>query len=171
MPPYEDDRGRCVSNQKLDCFSSKEILLLRFVDLKTTEGLISQTPDCGTTKWTSINTLHDGAAPQSKGAKQEVHRRAHHLAKVAGAGDFLSQVSQRTKRVNQFLCGRLHALVDHWGSFKSGEIRKRFAFIFREHNMTGKAQHFEQLDGLIVDVGKNDAGATLFSDVNNSEED
>jgi hypothetical protein len=61
--------------------------------------------------------------------------------------------------------------MDYWGSLKSGEIQKGFAFILRKNNVAGQAEHFEQLDRLIADVGKNDAGAALFRDVDYSEED
>lgn len=36
--------------------------------------------------------------------------------------------------------------------------------------MAGQPKHVEQLDGLIVNVGKNDLRAALFSDVDDAEE-
>jgi hypothetical protein len=36
--------------------------------------------------------------------------------------------------------------------------------------MAGQPKHVEQLDGLIVNVGKDDLGAALFSDVDDAEE-
>ncbi|HET6852788.1 MAG TPA: hypothetical protein VFH46_10835 [Pyrinomonadaceae bacterium] len=61
--------------------------------------------------------------------------------------------------------------MDYWGSLKSGEIQKCFVFILCKHNMAGQAEHFEQLDCLIVNVGKDDAGAAFFRDIDYSEED
>jgi len=61
--------------------------------------------------------------------------------------------------------------MDYRGSLESGEIQKRFAFILCKYNVAGQAEHFEQLDCLIANVGKNDARAALFSDIDYSEED
>jgi hypothetical protein len=61
--------------------------------------------------------------------------------------------------------------MDYRGSLKSGEIQKGFSYILCKHNMEGQAEHFEQLDCLIVNVGKDDAGAAFLRDIDDSEED
>jgi hypothetical protein len=61
--------------------------------------------------------------------------------------------------------------MDYRGSLKSGEIQKGFVFILCKNNVEGQAEHFEQLNRLIVNIGKSDSGAALFSDVDYSEED
>jgi hypothetical protein len=60
--------------------------------------------------------------------------------------------------------------VDHRRSLKLRKIQKRFSFILREYNMAGQPKHVEQLDGLIVNIRKDNLRAALFSDVDDSEE-
>jgi hypothetical protein len=61
--------------------------------------------------------------------------------------------------------------VDYGSSLKTRKIHKCFSFVFREHNMAGQSEHFEQLDCLIVDFGKDNTRAALFGDVDDAEED
>jgi hypothetical protein len=61
--------------------------------------------------------------------------------------------------------------VDYRSSLETGEIQEGFVFILRKQNMAGQTKHFEQRDCLIVYFGKNDAGAALFRNVDDPEED
>jgi hypothetical protein len=60
--------------------------------------------------------------------------------------------------------------VDHGSSLKTRKIQKGFSFILREYNMAGQSKHVEQLDGLIINIGKDDLRAALFGDVDDAEE-
>ena len=61
--------------------------------------------------------------------------------------------------------------MDCRSSIETGEIREGFVFILRKYNVAGQAKYFEQRDCLVVYFGKNDAGAALFRNVNDPEED
>jgi hypothetical protein len=60
--------------------------------------------------------------------------------------------------------------VDYGSSLITRKIHEGFSFIFRENNVAGQSEHFEQLDCFVVHFRKGDARAALFGDVDDSEE-
>ena len=52
-----------------------------------------------------------------------------------------------------------------------GKAGERFLFVFGEHDMARQAEHLEELDRFIVDVGEDHQRAAFFGDVDDAEQD
>src|SRR6185295_16802758 len=83
-------RIRHITDERIRNLAGEKRLHLNFVDINSIHELIAESPDRNTTQWARTTTFDNRAAPQSERAQQQVHRRAHHLVEVTGAGNLLS---------------------------------------------------------------------------------
>src|SRR5262245_18813698 len=83
-------RTRSMFYQRVRNLAAEKRFHLGFVDINSIENLIAQTPNGNTTKWTRTVAFNDRTTSQRERAKEQVHRRSHHLVEIASAGNFLS---------------------------------------------------------------------------------
>src|SRR5215213_1453362 len=113
---------RCIPKQRLAHFAAEERLHLGFINLKSIQRLIAQAPDRNATQRSRTRTLDDGATSERERAKEQVHRRPHHLGEVASAYNLLAQIGQRSECVYKLLGRRLHV------QWTTGAVSKRERF-------------------------------------------